>query len=98
MSYDEFVISIQEAVAAHLGTRNIIFGIFLFIAIVAGIVFFAIYVRKEYYRKRSEIDDFMLEEHHDKKIFVPELNIKKQKRMKKPTFFEKLYKKLNPDD
>lgn len=98
MSYDEFVASIQEAVSAHLSTGNIVFGIFLFIAIVAGIVFFALYVRKEYYRKRSEIDDFMLEERHEKEIFIPELSARKQQKMKKPTFFEKLYKKLNPDD
>ena len=98
MSYDEFVASIQEAVSAHLSTGNIVFGIFLFIAIVAGIVFFALYTRKEYYRKRSEIDDFMLEERHEKEIFIPELSKKKKKKMKKPTFFEKLYKKLNPDD
>lgn len=98
MSYDEFVASIQEAVSAHLSTGNIVFGIFLFIAIVAGIVFFALYTRKEYYRKRSEIDDFMLEERHEKEIFIPELSAKKQQKVKKPTFFEKLYKKLNPDD
>lgn len=98
MSYDEFVASIQEAVSAHLSTGNIVFGIFLFIVIVAGIVFFALYTRKEYYRKRSEIDDFMLEERHEKEIFIPELSAKKQQKMKKPTFFEKLYKKLNPDD
>ena len=49
-------------------------------------------------RKRSEIDDFMLEERHEKEIFIPELSAKKQQKMKKPTFFEKLYKKLNPDD
>ena len=66
MSYDEFVSSIQAAVESHLSTGNMIFGIILFIAIVTGIVFFALYVRKEYYRKRSEIDDFMLEERHEK--------------------------------
>lgn len=98
MSYDEFVASIQEAVSAHLSTGNIIFSIFLFIAIITGIVFFALYVRKEYYRKRSEIDDFMLEERQEKEIFIPELSARKQQKIKKPTFFEKLYKKLNPDD
>lgn len=98
MSYDEFVASIQEAVSAHLSTGNIVFGIFLFIAIVAGIVFFALYTRKEYYRKRSEIDDFMLEEHHEKDIFIPGLTDRKSKEKNKPTFFEKLYKKINKDD
>lgn len=98
MSYNEFVASIQEAVASHLSTGNIIFGIFLFIIIVAGIVFFAMYVRKEYYRKRSEIDDFMLEERHEKDIFVPGLSDREKKEKKKLTFLERLYKKLNPDD
>ncbi len=98
MSYDEFVSSIQAAVESHLSTGNIIFGIILFIAIVTGIVFFALYVRKEYYRKRSEIDDFMLEEHHEKDIFIPGLTDRKSKEKNKPTFFEKLYKKINKDD
>lgn len=98
MSYNDFVLSIQEAVASHLSTGNIIFGILLFIAIITGIVFFAIYVRKEYYRKRSEIDSFMMEEHHEKEIYIPELNSRKKRKQIQPTFFEKVYKKLNPDD
>lgn len=98
MNYDDFVASIQEAVEAHLSTGNIIIGIFLFIAIIAGITFFAIFVRKEYYRKRSEIDDFMIGERHEKDIFIPGLSDRKNKQQKKPTFFERLYKKLNQDD
>lgn len=98
MSYNDFVSSIQEAVAAHLSTGNVIFGILLFIAIITGIVFFAIYVRKEYYRKRSEIDNFMMEDHHEKEIYIPELNERRKRKQNTPTFFERLYKKLNPDD
>ena len=55
-------------------------------------------MRKEYYRKRSEIDDFMIGERHEKDIFIPGLSDRKNKQQKKPTFFERLYKKLNQDD
>ncbi len=95
MSYDEFVVSIQETLAS-LTTFNIVFAVLLFISIIALIVVFALYTRKEYYRKRSEIDDFMVEERHKTDIFVPGISDKKKK--EKPTFTEKLYKLLNKDD
>lgn len=94
MSYEEFVTSIQQAVEANLSTGNIIFGILLFIGIVVGLVFFFLYTRKEYYRKRSEIDPFMLDGVHKTDIYIPELEERANK-VNKETFLEKLYKKLS---
>ncbi len=73
MSYEEFITSIQQAAAANLDTGNIIFGIFLLISIIIGLIFFFMYVRKEYYRKRSETDTFLLEDQQKTDIFVPGL-------------------------
>ncbi len=97
MTYEEYLTSIQEAVAANLNTGNIIFGIFLLIAIIVGLTFFFLYTRKEYYRKRSEIDAFMLEENQKTKIFVPGIDDKVKPADQKVSFFEKLYRKLNKD-
>lgn len=58
MNYEEYITDIQQAAKEYLSTGNIIFGILLLIGIIAGLLFFFIYVRKEYYRKRSEIDTF----------------------------------------
>lgn len=98
MSYEEFITSIQQAAEANLSTGNIIFGIFLLIGIIIGLVFFFIYVRKEYYRKRSEIDTFLMEDQHKTDIFVPGLSDKPDKSSQKETFFERLYRKLNRDN
>lgn len=98
MSYEEFITSIQQAVEEHLSTGNIIFGIFLLIGIIIGLVFFFIYVRKEYYRKRSEIDNFLIEDQHKTDIFVPGLSDKPAKSSKKEKFLERLYRKLNRDN
>lgn len=54
MNYEEYITDIQQAAKEYLSTGNIIFGILLLIGIIAGLLFFFIYVRKEYYRKRSE--------------------------------------------
>ena len=43
MSYEEFVASIQEAVAAKVSAGNVFFGIILLIAIITGLVFFFLY-------------------------------------------------------
>ena len=98
MSYEEFVASIQEAVAEKLSAGNVFFGVILLIAIITELVFFFLYVRKEYYRKRSEIDNFMLEDQHKTDIFVPGLSDRKEVKKHKESFFEKLYKKINKDD
>lgn len=98
MSYEEFVASIQEAVAAKVSAGNVFFGIILLIAIITGLVFFFLYVKKEYYRKRSEIDTFMLEDQHKTDIFVPGLSDRQEEKKHKESFFEKLYKKINKDD
>lgn len=97
MSYEEFTASIQQAVASNLNTGNVIFGIFLFIAIVVAIVTFSMYVRKEYYRKRSEIDAFMMEGQHKADIYVPGLEERINKKNQKKTLLDKLYKLLNRD-
>ncbi len=93
MSYEEFITSIQQAAAANLDTGNIIFGIFLLISIIIGLVFFFIYVRKEYYRKRSEIDTFLLEDQQKTDIFVPGLSDISEKKPQKEKLIEKVYKK-----
>ena len=62
MNYEEYITDIQQAAKEYLSTGNIIFGILLLIGIIAGLLFFFIYVRKEYYRKRSEIDTFLIED------------------------------------
>lgn len=98
MSYEEFITSIQQAAAANLDTGNIIFGIFLLISIIIGLVFFFIYVRKEYYRKRSEIDTFLLEDQQNTDIFVPGLSDISEKKPQKEKLIEKVYKKLNKDN
>ncbi len=98
MSYEEFITSIQQAAAANLDTGNIIFGIFLLISIIIGLVFFFIYVRKEYYRKRSEIDTFLLEDQQKTDIFVPGLSDISEKKPQKEKLIEKVYKKLNKDN
>lgn len=98
MSYEEFITSIQQAAAANLDTGNIIFGIFLLISIIVGLVFFFMYVRKEYYRKRSETDTFLLEDQQKTDIFVPGLSDRSEKKPHKETLIEKLYKKLNKDN
>lgn len=97
MSYEEFITSIQQAAEAHLNAGNVIFGILLLIAIILAILFFFLYVRKEYYRKRSEIDSFLLEDQHKTDIFVPGISDKQRKEQPQEKFFEKLYKKLNDD-
>lgn len=51
MNYEEYITDIQQAAKEYLSTGNIIFGILLLIGIIAGLLFFFIYVRKEYYRK-----------------------------------------------
>lgn len=98
MTYEEFITSIQQAAEANLSVGNIIFGILLFICIIIGLIFFFMYVRKEYFRKRSEIDNFLLEDQHKKDIFVPGLSDKHNHPDNKETFLEKLYKKLNRDN
>ncbi|MDT3693508.1 MAG: hypothetical protein ROM03_03770 [Mucispirillum sp.] len=98
MTYQEYITSIQQAVAANLSVGNIIFGILLLIAIIIGLVFFFMYVRKEYYRKRSEIDSFLMEDQHKTDIFVPGLSDREDKNNQKEKFFEKLYRKLNRDN
>ena len=98
MSYEEFITSIQQAAAANLDTGNIIFGIFLLISIIIGLVFFFIYVRKEYYRKRSEIDTFLLEDQQKTDIFVPGLSDISEKKPQTEKLIEKVYKKLNKDN
>ncbi len=98
MSYEEFITSIQQAAAANLDTGNIIFGIFLLISIIIGLIFFFMYVRKEYYRKRSETDTFLLEDQQKIDIFVPGLSDRTEKKPQKETLIEKVYKKLNKDN
>lgn len=98
MSYEEFITSIQQAAAANLDIGNIIFGIFLLIGIIIGLVFFFMYVRKEYYRKRSEIDTFLLEDQQKTDIFVPGLSDRPAKTNQKEKLIEKIYKKLNRDN
>ncbi len=98
MSYEEFITSIQQAAAANLDTGNIIFGIFLLISIIIGLIFFFMYVRKEYYRKRSETDTFLLEDQQKTDIFVPGLFDRTEKKPQKETLIEKVYKKLNKDN
>lgn len=98
MSYEEFITSIQQAAEANLNIGNIIFGIFLLIGIIVGLVFFFMYVRKEYYRKLSEIDPFLLENQDKKEIFVPGLSDKPKKGIQKEKLLEKVYKILNKDN
>lgn len=98
MSYEEFITSIQQAAVANLNIGNIIFGIFLLIGIIVGLVFFFMYVRKEYYRKISEIDTFMLENQDKTDIFVPGLSDKPKKSSPKEKLLEKIYKTLNKDN
>lgn len=98
MSYEEFIAGIRQAAEANLNIGNIIFGIFLLIAIIIGLVSFFLYARKEYYRKRSEIDDFMLEDQCKTDIFVPGLTDKVDETAPKETYMEKLYRKLNRDN
>ncbi len=98
MNYAEYITSIQQAVAANLDIGNIIFGIFLLIGIIIGLVFFFMYVRKEYYRKRSEIDTFLLEDQQKTDIFVPGLSDRPAKTNQKEKLIEKIYKKLNRDN
>ena len=71
---------------------------FLLISIIIGLVFFFIYVRKEYYRKRSEIDTFLLEDQQKTDIFVPGLSDISEKKPQKEKLIEKVYKKLNKDN
>ena len=91
MNYEEYITDIQQAAKEYLSTGNIIFGILLLIGIIAGLLFFFIYVRKEYYRKRSEIDTFLIEDKQKTDIFVPGLSDKQERNPHKKTFFEKLY-------
>ncbi len=98
MNYEEYITDIQQAAKEYLSTGNIIFGILLLIGIIAGLLFFFIYVRKEYYRKCSEIDTFLIEDKQKTDIFVPGLSDKQERNPHKKTFFEKLYRKLNQDD
>ncbi len=84
MNYEEYITDIQQAAKEYLSTGNIIFGILLLIGIIAGLLFFFIYVRKEYYRKRSEIDTFLIEDKQKTDILFPvfltnrkEIHIKK---------------------
>lgn len=98
MDYTEFVASIQDAAKEHLSGGNIVFMVILFIAIVLAIIGFALYVRKEYYRKRSEIDSFMLEEQHKTDIYIPEMEkLHKKRKMKKQTLTERLFNYLNKE-
>ena len=46
------------------------------------------YVRKEYYRKRSEIDSFLMEDQHKTDIFVPGLSDREDKNNKKKNFLK----------
>lgn len=92
MSYEEFITSIQQAAAANLDTGNIIFGIFLLISIIIGLIFFFMYVRKEYYRKRSETDTFLLEDQQKTDIFVPGLSDRTEKNLKKKHLLKKYIK------
>ena len=46
MTYQEYITSIQQAVAANLSVGNIIFGILLLIAIIIGLVFFLCMLEK----------------------------------------------------
>lgn len=97
MDYTEFVASIQEAAKEHLSGGNVVFMVILFIVIILAIIGFALFVRKEYYRKRSEIDTFMLEDQHKTDIYIPEMEKlhEKRKQMKKPGLMERLYNKIN---
>lgn len=98
MSFEEYITSIQQAAAANLSVGNIIFGVFLLIGIIVGLIFFFLYVRKEYYRKRSEIDPFLMESQHKTDIFVPGLSDRPDKGNQKEKFLEKVYRKLNRDN
>lgn len=46
MNYEEYITDIQQAAKEYLSTGNIIFGILLLIGIIAGLLFFFIYVKK----------------------------------------------------
>ncbi len=95
MTYEEFAASISEALQ-KVTAGNIAFAVILLIAVIAGIVVFTLYTRKEYYRKRSQIDDFMLDEKEEKDIYVPGISDKKKK--EEPTITEKIYDYLNKDN
>ncbi len=95
MTYEEFAASISEALK-QITVMNVIFAVLLLLAVIIGIIFFTLYTRKEYYRKRSKIDDFLLNEKEETDIFVPGLSDKKKK--EEPTMTEKIYNYLNKDD
>lgn len=82
--------AVSEDVHDYLTTFTVgeILGIsIIFIAILAGLILLARFTYKEYKRKLSETDSFMLSS-HEKKIVIP------GREKKEPSFFMKIYKKI----
>ena len=93
ITYEEFEESIK--LAESMSTGKLVFTVFLFIGIAAGIVFFALFLRKEYRRKLASMDSFLLDEHKKPDIVIPGVTDKEEP--KKEGFLGGIFNSFNKE-